>query len=178
MKLTKRISKLAMVMVRVARMAAAEESITVKMEQGKYGCSTSAGSNVLPVSTWSFGTTSPDTTPGVRTTGPANITNLILTRPLDDCSVALFATSVSGGLIPQLTLTQTEPSGKQPLLTVLLEDVRVASYQVGGSSTAPVPGETVSLSFSKITVTYTVLTPYGTAGGKSTFSWDFTRQMP
>ena len=104
----KRALRLAVVLVAVAGGAAAQEAITMKIEPATMGCSTGSGSNAFPVLGWSFGTTTPATTSGGA--GAAKISDLVLTRSLDPCSVALFATSVSGATMPQATLTQTDPS--------------------------------------------------------------------
>jgi len=74
--------------------------------------------------------------------------------------------------MPQATLTQTDPSGKLTLLTVALENARITSYQVGGNATSPLPGETVSLSFTKITVSYIA------GGAKTSFGWDLKADRP
>ena len=55
--------------------------------------------------------------------------------------------------MPTVTLTQTDTGGKTILMTVKLQTVGIALFQLGGSPSADHPGEQISFLFALITVT-------------------------
>jgi type VI protein secretion system component Hcp len=149
-----------------AHTAFAQETVTVKFDG--LGCSTRSGQNTFPIQTWNLGATQAQPV-GLGSGAGASrvqISNFTTARALDECSTALFGLVATGRHMDKATLTQTDASGRQTLMTILLEGVTVTSYQVAGSVANPAPAEVVALGFTKITITY-----YG-AGAATRFGWD------
>ena len=123
----------------------AQSTITVKMDN--------IGTFTIPG--WSFGTTNATvlSTAG-GTSSRAQISALNLVKEFDDSSTKLFYASVAGTHVAKVELTQIDPSGKHPPMVITLENVMVSSYQLGGNTSAGAPGETISLTFIKITIEY------------------------
>jgi type VI protein secretion system component Hcp len=97
-----------------------------------------------------------NSTPG--TAAKPQISALNLVKELDDASTQLFKLSVTGtscgGSNGRVVLTQTDPTGGHPAMTITLEDVFVSVYQITGNTGAAAPGETISLVFGRITFEY------------------------
>jgi type VI secretion system secreted protein Hcp len=117
-------------------------------------CTTSAGTGMFPALTWSFGATQTTTTTGGGGTGAgrANITDVSVSKRTDSCSPILFGDVVSGRHVARVTIVQQD-NNRDDVFTVVLEDVIVSSYQLGGSQNDEVPTEQISFNFGRITIT-------------------------
>lgn len=169
----KTIFHLSLALAATAGLAAAQQTtLTVKITAGPFACTTTAGSGAFLVQNWNFSSTGNETSTPGSSAKPAAISNLTVNRNMDECSVALFKASVmeSQGLTVTLTQTEANANGKTTLLTVTLQNAYIANYQVSGATTAPDPVETVSIGFSKITLTY--------GPGNIIFGWDLQQQKP
>jgi hypothetical protein len=68
-----------------------------------------------------------------------------LTRQFDNYGVALFRSAVQGTAWSKVTLTQTDATDRQTLMTVVLATAVVSGYVVSGSATAANSRETVGI---------------------------------
>lgn len=145
--------------------------ITLKFDT--IGCTTPVGSNTFNALSWSFGANQASSSAalgGAASSGRVNIQNLTIVRAFDECSPRLFAAVASGQKQPQLILTQTDAGGKTVLMTVKLQNVGVANYQIGGSPGSDQPSEQISFSFTKISITNNV--------NGATAGWDVSTNKP
>ncbi|MBS1854843.1 MAG: type VI secretion system tube protein Hcp [Acidobacteria bacterium] len=129
-------------------------------------CSTAAGTNMFAVVSWSVGSQSvsnPRLTAGAAY-GAANLAPLQVVKAFDSCSPALFGGSVAGTHLSTLTLTVSN-SNKIRLLTIVLSEVTVSSYQLADAGPASEAAETVAFTYGRISITN-----YGPGGGS--FCWD------
>ncbi len=129
------------------------------------GCATSLGPDTFEARSWSWGATmtgSP-TSGGGGGAGKAVIDALTLSRVSDACSPKLLAGVVTGKHFTNFTLSQFDKDGVLKA-TVVLTDVFVKSWHVGGTNTSAEAAEEVELTFEKLTFT-------DVASG-NTFSWD------
>lgn len=133
-----------------------EDTPSISIHAEGLSCSTPAGTGTFDATSWSMGaqnnTTATATGSGA---GKVSVQDLRFFKSFDGCSPALFLAVASGLHLPRVTLTHAVATGdtKQTLMTVKLEDVVVSSYQLGGTPAAAEPGEQITLSFSKITIT-------------------------
>lgn len=119
-------------------------------------CTTPVGTGTFRALSWTFGASQPATstaTGGSTSVGKVNIQNLSIVKDFDECSPKLFAAVTSGQKLTTVTLTQTDAGGKTILMTVKLQTVGITQFQLGGSPTSDHPGEQISFSFARITVT-------------------------
>jgi type VI secretion system secreted protein Hcp len=108
---------------------------------------------MFPALTWSFGATQTSTTGGAGTgAGRANITDVSVSKRTDSCSPILFGDVATGRHITRVTIVQQD-NNRDDVFTVVLEDVIVSSYQLGGSQNDEVPTEQLSFNFGRITIT-------------------------
>ncbi len=117
-------------------------------------CSTPAGAHTFEIQSWAFSAANPPAVPGAPSGGAGHvqITALTVNKSFDECSSGLFAAVAAGKHFSSVILTQSDPSGRAQLMTVQLGDVSVSNYQLGGSNGSPEPIESVSFSFSQITI--------------------------
>jgi type VI protein secretion system component Hcp len=83
--------------------------------------------------------------------GRPSFADVTVTKSFDECSPKLFDSSATGSLLNTVTLTQSV--GGMPKLSVRLQTVLVASYNLSGSTATPFPAETITFRFEKITIT-------------------------
>jgi type VI secretion system secreted protein Hcp len=109
-----------------------------------------------------------------RSAGRPDISDMALSRYLDSGSPLIMQQLVTANPIPAATLTVMRIDNGVPLnlITYVMHDVYVTSYQVGGGSGGGTPSETLSLNFSKLTSNYDVQKKEGGKEGNTTFSWD------
>jgi len=127
-------------------------------------CATPLGTDTFEARSWSWGATNTATDfGGGGGTGKASISALSLTRVSDACSPDLLGAVVTGKHFTTFTLSQFDKDGVLKA-TVLLNDVIVTSWQVGGTNASAEAMEEVQISFRKLTFT-------DVASGNK-FSWD------
>jgi type VI protein secretion system component Hcp len=153
--MTRRISLLAVVYALfMSTTARAQESkppqsfITVIAEDLK--CTTPLGSGIFGVDAWSFGAAIAKGTINTEGIGQANVSDLNIQKKFDDCTPALFGAVTTSKHFPSLTLVQQDK--KETLMTVVLTDVVMSSYQIAGTQTTREPVEAIAISFAKICV--------------------------
>jgi len=155
------ISTMVLAIVGTAGLAAAQNTITIKVD--------SVGE--CSAQNWTFDASQVPTSPsGGSFSGKSQITALVVNRQLDQCSPLLFQAVAMGQHVASVVLTQYDPASHLPFLTVTLGTVLVSNYQVGGSTANPLPGESVAFSFGSIRIDYR--SPNG--GGSVHAGWDFT----
>jgi len=126
----------------------AKSAITATL--GNLSCSTSAGTDTFDVQSWSWGASNPVDLigGGGGGAGKVSVSDLSVMKGFDACSPALFGAVATGKAFPTLTLTQSNHDGAAT--TVTLTDVRVSSWQAGGSLATESATESVSFTFSKV----------------------------
>ena len=117
---------------------------------GSLGCSTALGADAFEVQAWSWGASNAVdlSAPGGGGAGKVNVQDLSLTKAFDACSPALLGGVATGKAFPSLTLAASNKDGSTT--TVTLTDVRVSSWQAGGSTASAAAFESVSFAFSKV----------------------------
>jgi len=88
-------------------------------------------------------------------TAQLEVKDLVLSKPLDKSSPKLMLHACAGTQVGDVTLAVTDPT-RTPTeyYKVTFTKALVTSYQTGGSAGDPVPTESVSLNFTKITFEY------------------------
>ena len=107
-------------------------------------------------------------------TGRAVLEDILLSKTIDKASPKLAEAVLTGQTFPsvEIQLTNVGADGARVTYFVYtLEDVRVVSYSVGGSSGGSVPTEQVSLNFGQIKMTYTEQDSTGGAKGNVGYTW-------
>ena len=115
-------------------------------------------------------------------TGTVSLSSFSVMKLTDATSPALFQKCCEGEHYPTAKLTLKKSGGSGGALDYLVydfEEVYVDSIQWSGASGGdPLPTESVSFSFGKITVTYAVQNPDGTKAGETPGSWDVRTRTP
>jgi type VI secretion system secreted protein Hcp len=128
----------------------------------------------IDVLSWSWGETHP-TSPsagGGGATGKVAMNDLHVSANLSKAGPQLLLACASGKHIKSAVLTGRRGGKAQAeFLTFSLSDVLVSSYQTGGT-TADAPLDSVSLSFTKIEVTYKEQSAKGGLGATTRAGWD------
>ena len=112
--------------------------------------------------------------PGRGTNNPGKLQDIIITKRTDKSSTALMQFSVSGKVIKKGKLTFRKSGEPDPLeyLTIELENVIVTSFTMT-TDTKGNPVESLTLSFTRMTVTYIPQgSTGGPGGGATTFVYD------
>jgi type VI secretion system secreted protein Hcp len=107
--------------------------------------------------------------------GKASISSFNLMKHSDITSPLLFQACCQGSHYDKVTVSLNKAGGKAPLnfLVYEFEQVFVDSVQWSGSSGGDdTPVESVSLSFGKMSVTYTAQNADGTKGATKVGQWD------
>jgi type VI secretion system secreted protein Hcp len=129
----------------------------------------------IDVESWSWGEAHP-AAPGAGSgagTGKVQIQDLNFTTRVSKASPSLILACASGKHFKSAVLTARKAGkGQQEFLTFSLSDVLVSSYQTGGAEGEVVPGDSVSLNFSKIQVEYKQQNPDGSLGTSIKAGWD------
>jgi type VI secretion system Hcp family effector len=149
----------------MAGLAAAQDAISINI----------SGVGTCTVQTWSFGAVLPTGTPGTGSgAGRTQLGALMLTKGIDSCTTGLLRSVTSGAAFTSgtVTLTQTDSTGRTPLLTIQLTDALVVSDQIGGTTASATPVESVSFSFQKIQINY-----YSSSGTQE-FGWNVATNTP
>jgi type VI protein secretion system component Hcp len=116
-------------------------------------CTTALGSvGTFEARSWSWGATNDGTIGGGTGTGQAQPASLTLTRASDACSPALLHGVMEGTIYSKLTLSQYDTGGVLKA-TVLLEDVMLSQWHVGGTTTSAEPIEELVVTSLKLTLT-------------------------
>lgn len=111
--------------------------------------------NEIVVDAWSFGVTQRVSATGQQTTARPCVSDIVVTKGVDKASPILFMHAATGKHIPTATIT-VRKAGERPLeyLVVTMQDVIVTSIN-STSSGGDSPGESLSLNFQTIGITYT-----------------------
>jgi type VI secretion system secreted protein Hcp len=98
--------------------------------------------------------------------------DLNFTTKVSKASPSLMLACASGKHFKSAVLTARKAGkGQQEFLTFSLSDVLVSAYQTGGAEEV-VPGDSVSLNFSKIQMEYKPQNPDGSLGTPIKAGWD------
>jgi type VI secretion system secreted protein Hcp len=129
----------------------------------------------IEVEAWSWGESNP-AQPGGGTGGGAGkvqMQDLAFTTRFSKASPQLILACASGKHFKDAVLTARKAGkGQQEFLTFSLSDVLVSAYQTGGAGGDVLPGDSVSLNFSKIQVEYKPQNPDGSLGSSIKAGWD------
>jgi len=105
--------------------------------------------------------------------GKVQLQDFHFTSLISRASPKLMEACASGKHFKDALLTARRAGGgKGEFLTFKFSDVRITSYQTGGSEDDTVPVDSAALGFSQIHVEYRVMKPDGTLGSPVTFGWD------
>jgi type VI secretion system secreted protein Hcp len=109
--------------------------------------------------------------------GKASVSSFNFMKKSDITSPVLFQKCCEGEHFDKVVVTLNKSGGKAPVdfLKYEFEQVFVDSIQWAGSTGGDdTPNESVSLSFGKLSVTYTSQNPDGTKGATKVGQWDLT----
>lgn len=129
----------------------------------------------IDVESWSWGEAHP-AAPGAGSgagSGKVQMQDFTFTTRVSKASPSLMVACASGKHFKSAVLTARKAGkGQQEFLTFSLSDVLVSAYQTGGAEGEDVPGDSVSLNFSKIQVEYKPQNPDGSLGTSIKAGWD------
>jgi len=130
----------------------------------------------IDVESWSWGEANP-LPPGGHGggggAGKVQVQDFQFTTRVSAASPNLLLACASGKHFKSAVLTARKAGkGQQEFLTFSLSDVLVSAYQTGGVEGEVVPGDSVSLNFSKIQVEYKQQQPDGSLGTSFKAGWD------
>jgi type VI secretion system secreted protein Hcp len=99
---------------------------------------------------------------------------LVVQKLFDKSSPKTAQACAAGDHFPSAVLTLCRAGGdKQPYMEYKLTDVMISSYQVGGTGEGGLPAESLSLSYSKMEMSYTKVGTNGKPEGKgASVGWD------
>lgn len=133
----------------------------------------------IEILSFSLGASNPSTVGmgGGGGAGKASISSFNLMKKTDVTSPILFQKCCEGDHFDKVTVTLNKAGGKAAVdfLKYDFEKVYIDSIQWSGSSGGDdTPTESVSLSFGKLTITYTAQNADGTKGATKVGQWDLT----
>jgi len=128
----------------------------------------------IEVESWSWGEANPVPPSGSGSgAGKVQMQDFNFTARVSKASPNLMLACASGQHFKSAVLTARKAGkGQQEFLTFSLSDVLVSAYQTGGVEGEVVPGDSVSLNFSKIQVEYKQQNPDGSLGASIKAGWD------
>ena len=129
----------------------------------------------IEVESWSWGESNPAQPGGGGggAAGKVQMQDLVFTTRFSKASPQLILACASGKHFKDAVLTARKAGkGQQEFLTFSLSDVLVSTYQTGGAGGDVLPGDAVSLNFSKIQVEYKPQNPDGSLGSSIKAGWD------
>ena len=166
-------SSVAIAAVLLAGSVHAQNGSTI-VQSAALHCSTHAGSGAFNAISWSVGASMPAQSNGATGREPsasvAQLGSFNLVKAFDECSPALFGALVTGSILQTVTITDrgVDPVNGGPQksspVTIQLQDVRVSQFMLSDGSSAAGPAESISLVYSKITIT--------NLNNGSKFCWD------
>ena len=131
----------------------------------------------ISLDSFQFGISRPATMSGtVKEFGAPVISEITITKPMDVSSTQLLQEALAG-TGQTVTIDFAQATGTGPLSTYaqyVLTNAVVTGYSVSSGGDRPM--ESISISFSKVSFTYTPETPTGGTGTPSTATWDLTTQ--
>lgn len=103
-------------------------------------------------------------TGGTRESSAPHVGEITITKLMDKASPLLLQNSLVGQAVSPVTITFVKNTGTGPIryAAYTLDNVLISGYSV--SSGGDTPSETLSLSFTKITFTFTPTNPDGSLG--------------
>lgn len=105
--------------------------------------------------------------------GKPDVSDLSLGKYMDKSSPKLFVACCNGKPKPKMTLEVDRASENPiPYLKFTLENAGVTAYQVSGAGSGQVPSESISLSYTKVTIDYTPLDKTGAPQGTVSANYD------
>lgn len=128
----------------------------------------------IVLDSFSFGVSTPvGNGAGGGGAGKPSFSDLSATAKLSKVSPTLYLASASGQHLKSALISVRKSGGKDltDFYTVKLEDVVITSLKTGGT-TAELPGESVTLNFSKVTWSYKTQKADGSYDATITKSWD------
>jgi type VI secretion system secreted protein Hcp len=134
----------------------------------------------IEVLSFSFGETHPGSSGsgGGGGSGKVQMSDFSFTARTSKASPQLFLHCAQGKHIKQAFLTVRKAGGtKQEYLKIKLNDVLVSSYALGGGGDDPVPDDSFSLRFKKISYDYAPQKADGSLDAPVHGGWDLTKNV-
>lgn len=108
--------------------------------------------------------------------GKPDVSDLNLMKYMDKSTPKLFVACCNGKPKPKMVLEIDRASENPiPYLKFTLENVGVTSFSSSGSGGGSVPSESVSLSYTKVTIDYTPLDEKGSPQGTVSANYDIKK---
>ena len=129
----------------------------------------------IDVLSWSWGVTYSISSPAGAGSGvgKALVGSLSIGKELDKASPGILRFCLTGKHITSVVLTQRRPgAGPMSFLTITLQGVLVAGVTDTSPEGALRPGETITLTFAKVTYRYVPLKPNGQPDTPVTLKWN------
>ncbi len=128
----------------------------------------------IELSSFSFGVSNSITGAGsTRSVGPTRFEDVAVSKWIDKSSPILMLSTCEGRVFPKVEIEMRDTQDGTPTARYLkyeLSDVLVSSVQSGGDA-GPVPTESISLNFTKIEMSYSVV---DRATGETNFTTNVT----
>ena len=129
----------------------------------------------IELDSWSWGASNAGSShsgPGSGA-GKVSMQDFHLTMKVNKASPKLMLSCATGAHIKKAVLVARKAGGEQEeFFTITMSDLLVSSYQTGGSAHGVLPGDQVSLNFSKIEFEYKPQDATGKTGAPVKTGWD------
>jgi type VI secretion system secreted protein Hcp len=88
--------------------------------------------------------------------GSPTASEMVITKVLDDSSLSLHTALARGEHIPEVTIEVCKQDCSKGIkyMQIVMTDVIITGYNVGGSTENPLPTESISMNYGKIKITY------------------------
>jgi type VI secretion system secreted protein Hcp len=130
----------------------------------------------IELHSWSWGASNPTSISGSgMSAGKVSMSDLAFTKNVDKASPALLRLCVNGDHVDEATLFCAKSTGgmnPEDFLHIVLKEVYVSSFQVGGSHGEDVGTESVSLTYGQIEYGYKVQQKGGSLADAGTVKYD------
>jgi type VI secretion system secreted protein Hcp len=134
----------------------------------------------IDVLSWSWVETQSGSSATGGGTGKVLMQDFRFSTQVDKSSPKLMLACATGKHIKSAVLACRKAGGGQDFLTIILSDVIVSSYEIGGMSGAAgvSPTDQVSMHFAKIEFEYKQQKPDGSVGDTTKAGWDLKTNKP
>lgn len=151
--------------------AAPKKSGTIDVTVAGLGCSTAVGADSFAARSWAWGAenVTDGTGGGGGSAGKSSVSQLSLARVSDACSPALLGGVMTGKHYASLSLSQYDSAGALTA-TVVLNDVILTNWEIGGSNSSAEAAEQLRVAFSRFTFT--------DAASGNKFCYDAVKAVP
>ncbi len=136
----------------------------------------------MSISTWEFAVDLPvdmNAANSKRTTGRARFQEMSFTKPIDKATPVLYASCAAGTSLGEATLTVGRVSDGEyvEVMTITLSEPIISQVSTGGYGDGKVPMDSFTINFTSVEIEYTAQNIDVSAGGKTNFGWDLTKNV-